>query len=412
MKLNTKLLAGSACCMLATMAHAGDEVATAVDIGGKEKSFWADTEIYLDGRLRYEYADMAAKSDDSNVLSVRNRLGIITPEVSGFSLLAELEHTMILSKTSSYSAFPSGSRSVIADPDNFDLNRLQLTYKLDDTKFVVGRQKITHGGQRFIGAVGWRQNDQTFDAITVSNKSIENLDLAYSYANQVNRIFGTQAPAAPLSRFHGDLHMFRADYKGFDIGALSGFAYLLDFDNAAALSSNTYGLELNGKTEVSALPTDLHYLLTGAIQNDAGNNAAEYEEYYVRAELSLKGEKVQAGLGLERMTGDGTRAFQMPMGTNHKFNGFADVYLTTPADGLRDYHAWVGFKCPLGAKHRASFHHFSSDEGNVYLGYEFDYVAKKTLTENTSVLMKLAHFEGHGTSKDVQRASLQFDYSF
>lgn len=381
------------------------------DFGVSGPDFVKDTEVFLNGRLRFEGADQDGKSGAA-VASLRNRFGLKSGKVSGFSVLAEGEHTWILSNTSDYSPFPSSSRSVIADPDNFDLNRLQLDYTLlEDTDFSLGRQYINHGDQRFVGAIAWRQNDQTFDAVSVTNNTIDGLSLTYSYANQVNRIFGTNAPSGALSRWHGDVHMMRGNYSACSIGTLSGFAYLMDFENAVAASTNTYGAELQGSQKLSEALPELHYLVTTALQNGVGDNAS-YEEYYFRGDLSVKSMPVKGGLGFEWMTGDGTNSFIFPLGTNHKFGGFADAFLTTPPSGLQDYYAWLGGKCPMDINHKLIFHHFSTDSGHDFIGYEFDYVAKKVLTENTSVLMKLAHLEGSRTVKDVQRASVQLDYSF
>jgi len=51
---------------------------------------------------------------------------------------------------------PPADHAIIADPDNFQLNRLQLSYLAEpiDTRITVGRQKLTRADQRFIGAVG------------------------------------------------------------------------------------------------------------------------------------------------------------------------------------------------------------------------------------------------------------------
>mgnify|MGYP001602057119 CR=1 FL=1 len=413
------LLLGGLAIAGASVGQAKEEVAiesakkgayTLGDFGVTGPDFVKNTEVFINGRLRFEGADQDAKSGAA-VASLRNRFGLRTGKVSGFSVLAEAEHTWILSNTSDYSPFPSSSRSIIADPDNFDLNRLQLDYSLKSTDFSLGRQYINHGDQRFIGAVSWRQNDQTFDAVSVTNSTLKDLNLTYSYANQVNRIFGTNAPSGALSRWHGDVHLMRGDYSGFSAGTFSGFAYLMDFENAVAESTNTYGAEFKGSQQLSQAMPDLDYLVTGALQNGAGDNAS-YEEYYFRADLSMNAKPVNGGLGAEWMTGDGDNAFIFPLGTNHKFGGFADAFLTTPGSGLHDYYAWIGGKCPLEINHKVIFHHFSSDKGNDFIGYEFDYVSKKVLTENTSVLMKLAHLEGSRTVKDVQRASIQLDYSF
>ena len=41
-------------------------------------------------------------------------------------------------------------------------------------------------------------------------------------------------------------------------------------------------------------------------------------------------------LGFERLEGNGTVALQTPLATLHAFNGWADKFLSTPANGLRD----------------------------------------------------------------------------
>ncbi|MEJ6571346.1 MAG: hypothetical protein QNL01_15945 [Akkermansiaceae bacterium] len=134
---------------------------------------------------------------------------IKTDSISGFKFLAEGETTLILTSKGNYRPFPAAPNrntpSVIADPDNMELNRLQMFYDAEaiDTTITVGRQHLNLADQRFIGTVGWRQNDQTFDAVVVENKSIENLTFTYAYIEQVNRIFGDQTPAQTLDRWEG-----------------------------------------------------------------------------------------------------------------------------------------------------------------------------------------------------------------
>jgi len=373
----------------------------------------------LNSRLRYEYADFGAPGiEGSNLLSLRNRFGIKTDSVYGFEFLAEGDHTWVLTQTRGYRAFPGpggvpADKSVIADPDSIDLNRLQLTYTADtiDTTIIVGRQYIKFDDQRFFGAVGWRQNDQTFDAVILQNHSIEDLAITYGYFNQVNRIFGTNAPNVALERWHGDNHIIRTEYTGFDNNTLRSFAYLLDFDNAVLNSSDTYGLELQGSRDVSA-DSALAYLFTAAVQSDAGKNPVNYQEYYLRGQLGLNHGDCNYGIGLERLTSDGLGGrFRFPLGTNHKFNGYADAFLATPAAGLMDYYVWVGTKA-CGFKHTVTLHNFTTDRGNVSLGWEIDYVAARKLNENTSFLFKTALLEGSGPQQDIIRVSAQLDFVF
>lgn len=374
--------------------------------------------IHLFGtaRLRYEYADFnTAGVDSASLGSLRSRFGVKTDSFAGFKFLAEAEHTWVLTDTGGYRAFPGfapSDRALIADPDNLQLNRLQVSYHSEflATTLTVGRQAINLADQRFVGAVGWRQNDQTYDAVVLENQSLKDLTFTYAYIDQVNRIFGTNAPAAALEAWEGDSHLIHLEYSGVENHTLRAFAYLLDFDNAPANSSDTYGLELEGKRSLSC--GSFTYLLTAATQSDAGDNPADYSEQYYRVRLGYQSDAFHCGLGAEVMTADGTGGrFRHPLGTNHKFNGYADAFLTTPADGLINAYVWAGTKA-FGIRHTLTIHQFQTQHNRRDLGWEVDYVASRRLCESTSVLFKAAHLEGSGAQTDISRASAEINFSF
>jgi Alginate export len=55
---------------------------------------------------------------------------------------------------------------VVADPETYEINRLQLTNtSLPMTTLTAGRQRIVLDDHRFVGNVSWRQNEQTFDSL-------------------------------------------------------------------------------------------------------------------------------------------------------------------------------------------------------------------------------------------------------
>ncbi len=371
--------------------------------------------FFGNARLRYEYADIGGLSE-ADVGSLRAYLGIKTDSIYGFKFLVEGEYTWVLTDSNRYSPFPgflNGTRSVIADPDNFELNRLQLSYEAEslDTIITVGRQHIKLVDERFVGSVPWRQNDQTFDAVVLENKSFENLTITYAYIDQVNRIFGENTPVSGLDHWDSDSHLVHLEYTGIEDNTLRAFAYLLDFKmSSAANSSNTYGLELQGKRELNS-GNKLAYLVTVATQEDAASNAMNYREYYYRAQAGIERDAYDYGVGTEVFTSDGKSSFRIPLGTNHKFNGFSDVFLTTPAKGLVDYYAWIGTKA-LGFKHKLSLHKFHNESGGTDLGWEVDYVAARPIGENAKVVIKGAHLMGNGPQRDVTRASAEINYSF
>ncbi|MFK5922354.1 MAG: hypothetical protein QM496_09260 [Verrucomicrobiota bacterium] len=416
------IAAGVSSLMFSLSAFAGDKdvivVTEAEEPASAFSTFIKDTRPFVDGRLRFEWADIGG-FDDGSVLSLRNRFGIETGKLAGFSFLVEGEHTWIMTDPDNYNAYPGvpSKRSIIADPENLVLNRLQLAFDGFDSHVVAGRQRITIDDHRFIGNVGWRQNEQTFDAALFQNQSIEDLKLTYGYIDRVNRIFGEYAPSEGLTRFESNSHLFHVEYAGLGIGKIRAFSYLLDLGDDSGLakkwSTNTYGIELQGSQDISDSGLSYKYLLTAAWQEDAGANPVNYGTGYYRAEFGLKKKSVNGGIGAEFLTSDGGKAaFQTPLATGHKFNGFADAFLITPDTGLRDYYAWVGATCPLKIKHKLILHYFTSDQGSDRLGFETDYVAVKKINDHFSVLLKLAFLNGSGSQADISRASLQMDYSF
>jgi hypothetical protein len=244
---------------------------------------------------------------------------------------------------------------VVADPEGYEINRLQLTNtRLPDTALVLGRQRIVLDDQRFVGNSGWRQNEQTFDGLRVINKSVPKLTIDVSYLNQVNRIFG---PESPQGRYQGDTFLGNLAYQ-LPLGKLTGFAYLLDFDpitfqglsaaqaggvNPVRMASATYGLRLAGERAVNKA-LKLNYALSYAHQDDHGRNPLEFSLDYRLLEISATYRQFTFGLGQELMEGNGAMGFNTPLGTLHKFEGWADKFLTTPVNGMDDRYVNLGYQ--------------------------------------------------------------------
>jgi len=192
---------------------------------------------------------------------------------------------------------------------------------------------------------------------------------------------------------------------------LRAFAYLLDFDNSAANSVNTHGLELKGPYDLSS-SSELNYLLIGEVKVDAQNNPMDYGEYYFRGQLGVTNPIGHCGFGVEVMTSDGAGGrFRFPLGTNHKFKRFADAFLTTPADGLIDVYAWVGTEA-IGLKHVVTAHDYRTEHSSTDLGWEIDYDASRKISDNVSLLFKGFWLDGKGRQADVTRATVEMNFSF
>ena len=169
-------------------------------INGKLPEFLTSGKANVNSLLRYEYADIDSfgggpDPKESNALTLRTRLGYTTGVLAGFKGMLEFENVTSINGEDQYN--PAGlnpgsrDRSVIADPEATEVNRVWLAYDNWDTQFKFGRQRIVLDGARFIGNVVWRQNEQTFDAFSVrNNKLLPNTKLFYAHLFKIHRILG------------------------------------------------------------------------------------------------------------------------------------------------------------------------------------------------------------------------------
>jgi hypothetical protein len=213
----------------ATAALMGVAGAAQADSAQLQGAF-AETKPILDLRLRTENVDQDGIANDAHATTLRARLGFETGKAWNTTLLVEGEGILPIQKKyrpdpmiASMTGYP-----VVADAEGYEVNRFQLVNtSLPGTTLTLGRQRIALDDQRFVGPVGWRQNEQTFDAFRVVNKSVKNLVLDATYFSKVNRVFGEDSPQGD---FKGDSVMLNASY-GFKLGKLTAFNYLLDFEN-------------------------------------------------------------------------------------------------------------------------------------------------------------------------------------
>ena len=367
----------------------------------------ADT-LILNMRLRYENVDQDGLPETASALTLRTRFGFETPQQSGFSLLLEGENTTHIVDDFADTITPRPGYPVVADPEVTELNRAQLAWQGEDGVGVtLGRQWFVMGDQRFAGPVGFRQNSQSVDAVRLTSGSMWPVSLDYAYIDRVHRIFGDDHP---LGEFDSASHAGEARIDT-PLGEVAAFALLLDFDNAPALSSQTLGLRLTGTHEAIAYRFEL------ANQTDYGSNTGDFDLTYLRAEADWRGERASFGGGVEILGGDGSQGFQTPLATLHKFQGAADVFLSTPADGLRDLYVRGSWRFPDAAPGPVSlgfaWHDFASDDGDIDFGSEIDLIAGLRLTDRLSAEAKTAVFDGAaGGPADRTKVwlSLVFDY--
>jgi len=410
------LAAGALCLLGSTAAHAELPLAGII----------AQGRAVIDLRARYETVTDNSKTLDANAGTVRARLGYDTGYWNSFQLGFDFDQIWSVGGAT-YNSTRNGKTAypTVADPAMTALNRLTLTYASDfDTKFTIGRQRLLIGNQRFVGNAGWRQHEQTYDSLSLVNTSIEDLTFTYAYLYRVNRIGG---PAIPLpsntaasstglaNYFKSDSHVMDAVYIGVDNLRLEAYAFLLDlsapgFATAPAqliatsrLSTATYG----GRADYSmALAEGVTGKLTGEIAhqtNYAGNPLSISLNYWLgEGSVSYKG--LTGLIGYEVLEGNGTIGFATPLATLHAFNGWADMFLTTPANGLKDFYLKAAYVLPAdfiemrSLTATAFYHDFTTDNLSQGIGSEWDASLELAVDPQTSLLAKYAAYRGAGVA--------------
>lgn len=370
--------------------------------------------IFLNNRFRTE---IVAATSVENAYAHTNRLqlGYGTLPWYGFSGFADFVDVRPIGPERYNAAGLNNEpgRAVVADPRLTVLNQLYGQFQEENYDFLlrIGRQRIIHQNARFIGNVGWRQNEQTFDAITTNTSlGMDDLKLQYSYVWQVNRIFG---PEHPQGIFESNSHLAHLTYSNIIPGStLTAFFYNLDFEEAAVLSSNTIGFRLNGDFGVSS-DFSLHYAGSLASQQEAGDNPNDYSAMYYMMDLSVSKTNLgKVGLMYEVQESDDGTPFRTPLATLHAFQGWADLFLATPSGGLEDLNVHVNGQLPWGISGTLKHHWFYGNESGQLLGRELDFSLGKKINDNLNFLVKFADFNGMNSSPDVRKFWMQLNFNF
>lgn len=307
---------------------------------------------YGDLRLRFETVDQDNAAQDAKALTLRSRLGYATESYQGFSVRVEVENNLAL-VDDYFDAVNSGAGfSTVADPEFTELDQGFVQYKTNDLVVKLGRQVVAYDNQRFMGHVGWRQDRQTFDGLSVAYQFSQNLTVNAAYLEKRNRIF------ANAKDIDSKDWLLNAVYQS-SFGKLTTYAYLLEVDNGSRNSLDTYGLRWAGQSSVAKAP--LRYQLEWATQSNRAG-AVENNSRYVGLSLATDIAAVSITLGYEMLgSDDGAIGFATPLATGHKFNGWTDQFLATSAQGLVDSYVSLAGKV-FGGKWLLAYHDFSVDE--------------------------------------------------
>ncbi len=389
-------------------AEAKPALSPAVD--ALKKAVVDDGKIIIDVRYRYEHVDQNAVPKDAHANTVRTRFGYETGLFHGFGVGFDFENIKALGPRDFNDTVHGKTRyPVVADPNETELNQFFLKWEnvIPDTRLKFGRQRIIWDNHRFVGNVGWRQNEQTFDSLRLINASVPDTELEYVFMTKVHRIFGDVSEAG---NHNMSSHLMHAAYKGFDLATITARILLLDYERTEqfGLSSQTYGLRIAGAYKLNE---NWKLLYTGeyAHQRDHVRNPQSFALNYWFGEgglaygslgafkdITMKG-------GYESLAGSGTTGFQTPLATLHLFAGWTDLFLTTPANGITDTYVSAGTKI-FGAKLFASYHWYDAYRGGADYGNEFQLDALRKFFDNHIILRAtyanyIAGDSGTGTQK-------------
>jgi len=388
----------------------------------------------VDVRLRYEDVDQIPLTIDAVALTLRARLGFATGTFLKTSLLAEANFLAPINNDyrADNAVATNTQYPVVADPRDHVINRLQLTNTaLPDTALTLGRQRINLDDQRFVGNVGWRQDEQTFDALRIVNKSIQGLTFDVTYLDRVHRVYGQDSPQGT---YEGDTYLGNIGYQT-PLGKLTGFAYLVSFDpitkfpglaaaaaaalNPARASTSTYGGRFAGDHTFNVIK--LGYILSYAAQQQRGDNPFIFRNDYFLGELSAGVGPLVLTAGDEVMQGNGTVGFATPLATTHRFDGWADKFLTTPANGLDNRYGSLAYEWknvgPLQSISATGIYRaFAAQHVDVNYGSEWDWQLSAKWQRLTASILYADYSASASTpvavARDTQKFFAQLEFAW
>ena len=371
----------------------------------------APVTLEWNARLRHESIDDDAFARGADATTLRLGLGIRARLGAGWSALVEGEGVVALDDGYDSGANGRVGHPVIVDPAGAELNQAWIGWRNDQASATLGRQRVLIGNQRWVGNVGWRQNEQTFDAAALEWKPSAAITARYTWLDRVHRVSGDRARNVLARERDLDSHLL-------DVAMVRGgqqwgaYAYAHEDRDVAAASTLTAGVRGSGQ-----------YLRDGngwgwraeaARQRGYGNNPLDFSHGYWVLEPSLLRHGVTWRAGWEHLGGDGSHALQTPLATLHAFNGWADKFLVTPAGGLEDRYLAAGGTFGRGAQAgklnwAVAWHDYRADTGGRY-GSEWNASLGFPVHGTLAGLVKLADYRSDGFARDTTKLWLQLQW--
>lgn len=410
----------AACSFLAGALPAVTTAARAGDLGGDLHTAVKEGKFWLTSRYRYEYVDQQNLPKSARASTLSTEVGFETGIVHGFRFGIEGEAVVEVGPDDFNNTINGhGQYPVVVDVQSAEVNQAYIeSHHIPGVVIQGGRYLKNLDNMRYVGSVAWRQNDQTFDGVNATITTMPGVTGYYAYIGNVNRIFSDRSSVGNLE---SDVHLFHAESKPLPFGTLTGYAYLMDIEDDAKLSNASFGGFLSGKQDLGG-GLAFNYRFEYARQTDYGDQPVAYDVDYVHIEPGLSWQGLTATLGYELLgSDDGAIAFQTPLATGHVFNGFADVFLSTPGRGLQDYYVDVRYKVANmpgelsvlnGLLLIGQYHEFESDVGDVDYGSEIDFYSMLPLRDGFYAEFKYANYQADQYLTDREKFIFGLGYKY
>ncbi len=373
--------------------------------------------IKANARYRYEYADQANRPQTAYAHTLRARLGYETLAWNGFFAGVEGQIVRDVGARRGDGLVNPPSLPVIPDPDTSRLNQAYggwTTTGSDGsagTRVVIGRQRLSYDNERWVGSIEFRQTDQVFDAASFETRALPGFAVRYAYTSRVNRVLGDN----PNGVWSSKTHLVNVGTTLVPFGVTTAYAYLLDLRPVPTLSSATTGIRYDGGIDAGALRIGLEAEI--ARQRDYGRNPNAFGLTYALIRPSLKFSRTTLYAGWESLGSDGRISLQTPLSTLHAQNGWADIFNTTPVNGLHDTKLRIVQDLPdvgplKNGKLDLRWHDFKAARGGVHYGHEWDADINASVNGWITAGVQFARYEADRFASDTTKvfAYIEFQY--
>jgi hypothetical protein len=391
-------------------------IAAALVAGAATPALAQDVGVTGQVRPRFELRDPTQTGGEAERYTIgRTRLGVRALLEGGIWGFVQLQDVRIWGEESS----TAGDFRA----DGLDLHQgfLQFGAEDADQSLRIGRFEQNYGGQRLIGALDWAQQARAFDGARGRLRVGEALTLdAFAFQLSESASIVRERDAT----FSGGYAVWQLSEER----ALDLYTLWLDEE----LAAGDTGI-LTGGLRYVGQEGPWSYRVEGTFQTGerAGRDVRAWMAG-LRASRALDGGRHVVGLWYDHLSGGGPtdaddRAFDTLFGTNHKFYGYADLFLDLPAQtdgrGFRDAALKTRWTLAPGWSLEANLHRFlvAENQGlaDGHLGDELDVVVTHPLTRGLTLSGGVSQVWAgdalgpvRGIDEDVQFAYLMIDLAF